>query len=232
MISISIQKPLGLVYRNLANAVSVLGVLPLCLLFGDSGYVYLIPLIIYCNVMDDLDGILAAKLNIKSDFGARLDNVCDAVSHSIVVMVVGMKFGGSCTAAALVAIAAVIMRSVSRLDPQATAGAGSPTNELIRHVFFVLLLSERFAFDGTPYLIVAFGLNAITMTIPWKLPFMIRAMTKSAFAIGLVNVALLVAWLVPNALPVIAAAFVGTYLSSIGWALLSYSRATLSKEPL
>ena len=41
-------------------------------------------------------------------------------------------------------------------------------------MFFILLLSEQFAFDGSPYLIVAFVLNAITMALPWQLPFMIR----------------------------------------------------------
>jgi phosphatidylserine synthase len=193
--------------------------------------VYLIPLIIYCNVMDDLDGILAAKLKIGSEFGARLDNVCDAVSHSMILMFVGMAFGGICTTAALIAITVVVLRSVSRLDPTAAAGTGSPTNELVRHVFFILLLSEQFAFDGSPYLIVAFVLNAITMSLPWKLPFMIRGMAKSAVAIGLANVALLVAWLVPNALPVIAAAFIGSYLYSFGWALLSHSRTTSPAKP-
>ncbi len=54
----------GAIYKNLANAVSILGVLPLCLLFVADGYRYLIPLIVYNNIMDDLDGILAAKLNI------------------------------------------------------------------------------------------------------------------------------------------------------------------------
>ena len=217
----------------MANVASILGVLPLCLLFGVSGDVYLIPLIIYCNVMDDLDGILAAKLKIGSEFGARLDNVCDATSHSMILMFVGMgmAFGGICTTTALIAISVVILRSVSRLDPTATPGIGSPTNELVRHVFFILLLSEQFAFDGSPYLIVAFVLNAITMAVPWKLPFMIRGMTKSAVAIGLVNVALLVAWLVPIALPFIAAAFIGTYLYSFGWALLFHSRATSDAEP-
>jgi phosphatidylglycerophosphate synthase len=218
---ISFQNFFDLVYRNLANAASILGVLPLYLLFGESGGEYLIPLIIYCNVMDDLDGILAAKLNIRSDFGARLDNVCDSVSHSIILMFVGMRFGGLCSAAALVAIAIVILRSVSRLDPKAIPGTGSPTNELIRHTFFILLLSELFGFDSAPYLIVAFAFNGVTMALPWKLPFMIRGMTKSASAISLVNVALLVAWLVPVALPVIAAAFVGTYLYSVGWAIRS-----------
>ena len=207
-----------------------MGVLPLYILFGEFNLQYLIPLIIYGNVMDDLDGILAGKLNIRSDFGARLDNVCDAISHSIIVMVVGVQFGGVCMAAALVAIAVVIIRSVSRLDPKATAGTGSPTNELVRHTFFILLLSEQFTFDGEPYLIVAFMVNAITMTLPLKLPFMIRAMTKSAFTIALVNVALLVAWLVPLTLPFIAAAFVGSYLYSIGWALMSRARERSAPE--
>ena len=231
MNSISLKNINHLTYRNLANVASILGVLPLCLLFGSSGDVCLIPLIIYCNVMDDLDGILAAKLKIGSEFGARLDNVCDAVSHSMILMFMGMTFGGICTTAALVAIAAVVLRSVSRLDPEATPGTGSPTNELVRHVFFILLLSEQFSFDGSPYLIVAFVLNAITMALPWKLPFMIRGMTNSAVAIGLVNVALVVAWLVPNALPIIAAAFIGSYLYSLGWALLTHSRSTSTAEP-
>lgn len=230
MNSISLQNISHVTYRNLANITSILGVLPVCLLFGSSGDVCLIPLIIYCNVMDDLDGILAVKLKIGSEFGARLDNVCDAVSHSMILMFVGMAFGGICTSAALLAISVVILRSVSRLSPTATAGTGSPTNELVRHVFFILLLSEHFAFDGSPYLIVTFVLNAITMALPWKLPFMIRGMTKSAVAIGLVNVALVVAWLIPNALCIIAATFIGTYLYSIGWALLTPCEPTSPAE--
>ena len=165
MNSISLQNIYRLIYRNLANVASILGVLPLCLLFGVSADAYLIPLIIYCNVMDDLDGILAANLKIGSAFGARLDNVCDAVSHSVILMFVGMAFGGFCMAAALIAIAVVVFRSVCRLDPAATAGTGSPTNELVRHVFFILLLSDQFAFDGKPYLIAVFLLNA-TLTRP------------------------------------------------------------------
>jgi hypothetical protein len=34
-------------YRNLANITSILGVLPLALLFFDDGYRYVIPLIIF-----------------------------------------------------------------------------------------------------------------------------------------------------------------------------------------
>ncbi|MDA7914689.1 CDP-alcohol phosphatidyltransferase family protein [bacterium] len=226
MSSIALQTIYHLIYRNLANVASILGVLPLYLLFGDSGAAYLIPLIIYCNVMDDLDGVLATKLGIGSEFGARLDNVCDSVSHSMILMFVGMEIGGICTFAALIATAVVVLRGVARLDPNATPGTGSPTNELVRHVFFILLLAEQYSFDGSPFLIIACLLNAITMTFPRKLPLMIRGMAKSAVAIGFVNVALLVAWLVPSTMPLIAAAFIGTYLYSFGWVVLTQFRTS------
>jgi phosphatidylserine synthase len=221
---------LGLIRKNLANATSILGVLPLCVLFDVTGHQYLIPLMIYSNVMDDLDGILAAKLNIRSSFGARLDNVCDALSHSVFVMFVGVQIGGVCIAGAVVAIVAIIVRSVSRLDPNVSAGTGSPTNELIRHVFFIYLLGEQFDFDVSPYLVAAFALNTITMVLPRKLPYMIRSITKSATAIALVNVALIVAWLVPITLPVIAACFVGSYLYSLSSALITRAEPKVSVE--
>ncbi|MBL4888419.1 MAG: CDP-alcohol phosphatidyltransferase family protein, partial [Candidatus Lindowbacteria bacterium] len=72
------------IYRNLPNIVSILGILPLAILFFDGGFYFLVPLIIYDNIMDDLDGILARKLNLKSDFGAILDDVCDGfATHGI-----------------------------------------------------------------------------------------------------------------------------------------------------
>lgn len=207
------HKLADLAYRNIANVVSLLGVLPLCLLFREGGYQYLLPLVIYSNVMDDLDGILAGKLNIRSQFGAHLDNVCDAIGHSVFVMVIGMHFGGFCLAASLVGAMAIVLRSVARLDPE-LVGGGSPTNELIRHLLFALVLAAHFEFDAAPYLIAAFLLNAVSMLMPLKMPYLIRSMTKSATAIGFVNVALLVAWLVPLTAPAIAAAFIITYLYS------------------
>ena len=149
--SMSIQKvQRNLVLRNLANIVSILGVLPIYILFGENGFQYLIPLIIYNNFMDDLDGVLAAKLNIRSNFGALLDNVCDAIAHTIFVMVVGIYFaqeagnptlGGICLAGSLLATAAMIIRIVTRIDPTSVTGIGSPTNELIRHITSILLSS-------------------------------------------------------------------------------------------
>ena len=221
------EKQRNIVFRNLANIVSILGVLPICILFGKHGYLYLIPLILFNNVLDDLDGLLAAKLNVLSNFGALLDNVCDAIAHTVFVMVVGMHFAqkaqeaghpymsGVCLAGSLLATVAMIVRVVTRINPSAVAGTGSPTNELIRHIFFVLLLTQIFEGDPTPYLIAAFFLHAVSMLVPFKMPYLIRSLTKSATAIGLVNVSLLAALLYPYyAAPVVAASFVATYLVS------------------
>jgi len=216
------------VVKNLANIVSILGVLPICVLFGEDGFQYLLPLIIYNNVMDDLDGVLAGKLNIRSNFGALMDNVCDSIPHTVFVMTVGMHFfqghglqgtgnqylGGLCLATGLAAAAAMIVRGVTRIDPASATGTGSPTNELIRHMFFVLLLAGIFGFDPTPYLIVVFILHAVSMVAPFKMPYLIRSLTKSATAIGMVNVALFAAWMWPTIAPIIAASFFVTYLAS------------------
>jgi len=53
------------------------------------------------------------------------------------------------------------------------------------------------------------------MFVPFPLPYLIRSMTKSAIAILLVNVSLILAWLVPYTAPVIAAAFIFSYLYSL-----------------
>jgi len=111
-------------YKNIPNIVSILGVLPLIALFTEEGYEYLIPLIIYNNIMDDLDGILAGKLNIRSAFGARLDNVCDAISHTIIVMAVGMHYGWVCGLVGLIGISAILIRSGRRAIRRGDTAAG------------------------------------------------------------------------------------------------------------
>jgi len=151
-------------------------------------------------------------MNIKSNFGAMLDNFCDGISHCILVMAVGMHFGGISIAASLIAVTGIMLRVVSRLLPSAVTGTGSPTNELIRHMFFVLLLALLFDLNATPLLIAVFTIHAVSMLVPYKMPYLIRSITKSATAIGLINVALLIAWLVPFTTPVIAAGFILTYL--------------------
>ncbi len=207
----------GFVRRQAANVVSILGVLPIGLLLLDGGREYLIPLMLYNNIMDDLDGVLAVKLGITSDFGARLDNVCDAIAHTAFVMVVGMPSGGISVAASLAAVTAIIVRCASRLSPGAVTQRGSPTNELIRHILFILLLTKLAGVAAAPFLTVACLFHTVSMLVTYRMPWLIRSMATSATAIGLLNVALLVAWLVPSTTPLIAAAFILTYLSSFAW---------------
>ncbi len=207
--------PLGnFIYRNLANVTSILGVLPLVALFMEDGYRYLIALIIFNNIMDDLDGILASKLNIRSRFGADLDNVCDAVAHVALALAVGAHFGGLVLTASMIAAAAVILRATSRLNPDGAPAGGSPTNELMRHMLFVLLLTQMFDVDPGLYLVLIFLLNAVTMGVPFKLTFLIRGLTKTATAVIFVNVSLVATWLIPTVTPLIATAFFITYLYS------------------
>jgi CDP-diacylglycerol--serine O-phosphatidyltransferase len=212
------------VYRNLPNIVSMLGVLPLSLLLLEDGFSYLPALIVYNNFMDDLDGILARELRLSSDFGARLDNVADAVSHILVSLVVGAHFGGIVLVFSAVAAVAILIRVVQRLDPSSIYGTGTPTNELMRHLLLLVVLQNLFDFDITPYLVAVFALNALTMLVPFPLPHLIRARTKSVVAISGVNVVLAAAWLIPEAAPLIAATFFGTYLYSFGVGSVSWAR--------
>ena len=84
----------------------------------------------------------------------------------------------------------------------------------VRHLLLVILLQEFHGFGVTPYLVAAFLLNSVSMLVPFAMPHLVRAMTKSATAIVCVNVALVIAWRIPATVPFIAAAFLGTYLYS------------------
>ncbi len=201
-------------YRNLANITSILGVLPLALLFLEDGFRYLIPLIIFNNIMDDLDGVLAAKLNIRSRFGADLDNICDAVAHVVFVLAVGSHFGGLVLMVSMVTAASIILRVTIRVNPEGQTGNGSPTNELMRHMLFVLLLTQMFDVDPGLYLVLIFILHSVTMIVPFKLTVLIRGLAKTATAVAFVNVALVMAWLIPAVTLLIAVAFISTYLYS------------------
>ncbi len=212
MTSFSIREFL---YKNLPNIVSLLGVLPLAILFFDGGFQYLIPLIIYNNLMDDLDGILAIKLDLKSDFGAALDNVCDAVAHIIIVMALGIHYGVAFGIFSLVAVTAILLRVTSRVTPPKKGNTGSPTNELMRHLLLVLMVTEYYDYAPEPFLIVVMLLNSISMLSPFPMPYLIRSLTKSATAIGFVNIALLLVWLIPVTAPAIAFCFFATHLYSL-----------------
>ena len=199
------------VYKNLPNITSVLGVLPLALLYLENGYQYLLPLIVFNNVMDDLDGILAGKLNLRSRFGADLDNVCDAVAHAAIALALGVHFRGIVLIASLIASTAIILRATSRVNPETPSG-GSPTNELMRHLLLVLLLAAIFEFNPEYVLVLVLLLNTISMSSSWKMTAMIRSRARTASLVIAVNVLLVVAFLFPIATPYIAAPFFLTYL--------------------
>ena len=210
------------IYRNLPNIVSILGVLPLCILVRADAWLYLCPLIVFNNIMDDLDGILAKKLGLGSEFGAGLDNVADAVAHVLIVMVVGVHFGVVVLAAGLVAAVAILIRVVQRIAPSPATGTGTPTNELMRHLLLLIILQQSFEFDVAPYLVAAYLLNSASMLVPFAMPHLVRSKAKTATAVAGVNVALAVAWFAPVTAPFMAAAFLGTYLYSfmvggVGW---------------
>ncbi len=209
------------IHRNVANATSLLGVLPLTILFLDDGYRYVIPLIIFNNFMDDLDGVLAAKLNIRSRFGSDLDNVCDAVAHTILALAVGAYFGGLLIAASAIAAGAILLRVVTRLNPKAIQGSGSQTNELMRHMLFTLLLAGQFDVSPEYFLIAVFLIHSVSMLVPNPMPHPIINSAKSAVSLGFLNVALVAAWLVPMVTPIVTAAFVAAYMYSfifvVGW---------------
>ncbi len=213
-----------LVYKNIPNIVSILGVIPLAILFREDGFQYLVPLILYNNVMDDLDGILAAKLDLKSEFGAALDNVCDAVAHILVVMAVGMHYGGICSLLSLAAAISILVRVVIRLTPTSEASGGSPTNELMRHILFALVVAQYFEIAPEPFLAGVFVLNAVSMQVPYPLRYSIRSLTTSVTAVAGVNVELGAAWWFPITAPAIAACFVATYLYSLVAGGISWGR--------
>ncbi len=213
-----------LLYKNIPNIISILGVVPLAMLFLEDGFQYLLPLLLYNNVMDDLDGILAVKLDLQSEFGATLDNVCDAVSHILVVMAVGMHYEGICAPLSLVAAISILVRVVSRLTPTAKTGGGSPTNELMRHILLVLVVTRHFELAPDLFLATAFVLNSASMQVPYPLRYSIRSLTTSVTAIGGVNVALGVAWCFPFTAPAIAVCFIATYLFSLVAGGLSWGR--------
>ncbi len=216
--------PLKLVYRNLPNIVSILGVLPLCILLREDAFMYLCPLILFNNIMDDLDGILAKKLGLCSDFGAGLDNVCDAVAHILIALVVGSHYGGVVLAFSLLSAVAILVRVVQRVAPTPPSGTGTPTNELMRHILLLTLLQGALWGNVTPYLVAAFLLNSASMLVPFAMPHPVRSMAKSATAIVGVNVALVIAWYIPMTAPFIAAAFLGTYLYSFAAGGVRWSR--------
>lgn len=203
-----------LIRRNLANFCSFLGVIPLFLLLDNDWFLYLPFFIIYNNIMDDLDGIVAKKLGIQSKFGARLDNVCDAIAHVLIAWVIAAHYAGIVAVFGVIASVSMIVRVASRLDDSTCNESGTSTNELMRHLLFFLLLEKYFQIPISWCLTAVFFIHSLSMIVPYRMPHLIRARAKTIFAIILINVSLVLAWQIPYSNPFILTCFVATYLYS------------------
>ncbi len=201
-------------YRNLPNAVSVLGVAPLVLAFAPGGKEWLPALIVYNNFMDDLDGTLARRLDLRSRFGATLDNLCDGVAHALLAVAVAAHCGLAALAASALAAAAILSRIAGRIEDPGSRN-GSQTNELMRHLLFWLLAERAFGFDIKLAVTATLGLHAATMVAPFPMPWLLRTLATGLFPIALINVGLVLAWKVPQAIVPVAALFGLSYLASI-----------------
>ena len=126
---------------------------------------------------------------------------------------------------------AIWVRGTSRIVAVKSANGGSPTNELMRHLLFVLLLAHNYEFNPVYLLTLTFALHAVSMLAPFQMPYMIRSLSKSATAVILVNVTLVVAWLLPPTLPVIAVCFAGAYLFSFIVGGFRWLQQTESRVP-
>jgi phosphatidylglycerophosphate synthase len=208
----SVRGALGAIYRNLPNAASILGVAPLALVFSENGRSLLPALIVYNNFMDDLDGTLARELGLRSDFGGTLDNLCDTAAHILLALAVGACYGNAALAAASVAAAAILVRMTTRITLGVRAVNGSTTNELMRHLLFLVLLDRGQHVEVSTLVIVTLLAHSVTMVVPFPMPWLLRTLAKTTVPILLINVALVAAWLRPEAILPVAIPFWASYL--------------------
>jgi len=212
--------------KNLANVASILGILPIPLLFLPGGYRYVVPVIMFNLIMDDLDGLLARRLSIGSKFGSNLDNVCDVMAHSVFVLLICRELGTEYLVFSAIPVSAVLLRIAYRLTTAGpTIDMGTGTNELIRHLFLLIVLASHFGFDPAPYALAILALHSVSMLCFCKMPWLLRSMARTIPTIALVNLALMAAWWSPKAAPFVAVAFGATYLFSVVVGPVQWARA-------
>ena len=124
--------------------------------------------------------------------------------------------------ASAIAAGSILIRIITRLNPKFAGGTGSQTNELMRHMLFALLLAGQFDISPEYILVPVFLMHSVSMVLPYQMPHFIIDRASSPTLLGFVNVALVVAWLVPLATPIISAAFIAAYVNSyiagsFGW---------------
>jgi phosphatidylglycerophosphate synthase len=222
----SFKRILFLFRTNLANMVTLAGVLPLSLLLTPVGLAYLPYFLVYNNAIDDLDGVLARKLGIESSFGAVLDNLCDTVAHVLLVMVISAVKRGTIMWWALLPVTAILIRMALRIDAKSAQAFGSSTNELLRHLLFLLLLEQTWSLDIEVAFIAVFLCHSVSLLVPFQMTYLVRGWFKSPFYLLFLNIMLLVTVFVPLLVTLIAPVYFIAYLFSLGWGAIKWVRST------
>ncbi len=101
------------------------------ILLDQALYLYL-PLVVAINLLaDDLDGMVARRLGTSSEFGRYLDLVCDAASHSFILMVAAVNHGVLSVIIAPLIIMSMFYRLAKSASQDIGKNNGTTTNEYI-----------------------------------------------------------------------------------------------------
>lgn len=75
--------------KNIPNCITALRIIgTVCLVFTKPMSLHFFIIYIFTGVTDVLDGFIARKLKITSEFGAKLDSIADLLFYSIMVIMI------------------------------------------------------------------------------------------------------------------------------------------------
>jgi hypothetical protein len=136
------------------------------------------------------------------------------------VIAVGTYFGGALTVISLIAAFSIVLRTAARIDPNSISDQGTQTNELLRHIMFILLIGEMTGLNLVPILTTIFLMNSISMLLPTRFPFMLVHYAKTPVSMMWFNISLILAYWFQPLTYLIGAAFFITYIYSFSKALI------------
>lgn len=138
---------MDLLKSHLANTISIFGAAVVFVLLDRELYLYL-PLIAAINLLaDDLDGMVARRLGASSEFGRYLDLVCDAASHSFLLMVVAANHGVFSVIIAPVVLMSMFYRLSKSASQTIGKNNGTTTNEYIVSLQLVVAVELSWGVD-------------------------------------------------------------------------------------
>lgn len=141
------QTIVDLLKSHLANTISIFGAVVVFVLLDRELYLYL-PLIVAINLLaDDLDGMVARRLGASGEFGRFLDLVCDAASHSFLLMIVAVNHGVLSVMLAPVILMSMFYRLSKSASQTIGKNNGTTTNEYIVSLQLVVAVELAWGLD-------------------------------------------------------------------------------------